>query len=238
MSRVSVAERTRCPCSGAWPYRRADQPRYDAPDRRLAVLVRQGRPRRDRAAGPAHGRLDARGRDLCRPLRVRRQGHCLRFALAVRDGGAVRGLGGLAAGLRVAATPACRRDRHHPRQCPRTGRRVDRAQQRAGPDRLAPRRGGAAGHLLAQPGAAGARRRRRAILSPLPAQPGAAGAPPAAHRIAGARRRARLQAAIALRGAVHGAPAAPHPRRRQAPRRGARSASCPTEPPSAAIPAR
>ena len=51
-------------------------------------------------------------------------------------------------------------------------------------DRLASRCGRAARHLLAQPGAADARRCRRAVLSPLPAQPDAAGPLSAAYGVA------------------------------------------------------
>ena len=82
---------------------------------------------------------DPRQRNLCRPLRLRRQGRGLRRPLDLRDGAAVRGMGGGAARLRLAAPSARRRFRHHPRQCARAGRRMDRAAGRLAPDRLAAR---------------------------------------------------------------------------------------------------
>ena len=69
----------------------------------VAVLVRQGRPPADCAAGSAHRRRHPRDRDLCRPLRVRRQGGDLRRPLAVRGAAAVRGLGG----RRCSASAGC-----------------------------------------------------------------------------------------------------------------------------------
>ena len=168
---------------GARPLAQAHQPRHHASDRQLAVFLRQGRSRAHRAAGLAHHRRHPRQRNLCRPIRVRGKGRRLRLPLAVRDDPAVRGLGSRALRLRLAAPSARRPVRHHPRQCPRAGRRMDHAQPLARRRRLAPRRGRAARHLLAEPGAAGARRCRRAVLSPLPAQPDRAGAPSAAYRI-------------------------------------------------------
>ena len=99
---------------------------------RWRFLPAQDRPPGDRAAGPAHRRPDPRERNLCRPLRLRRQGRDLRRPLAVRDDAAVGGMGGGAARLRLAAPSARRRIRHHPRQCARAGRRMDRAAGLAG----------------------------------------------------------------------------------------------------------
>ena len=74
----------------------------------LALRLRHGRSPADRAAGPAYRRPDPGERDLCRPLRLRRQDRDLRRPLAVRDRAAVGRMGGPAARLRLAA-PLARR---------------------------------------------------------------------------------------------------------------------------------
>ena len=155
-----------------------------------AVPARRARPAAHCATGLAYRRLDARERDLCRPLLVRRQGGGMRRTLAVRGEGAVRRLVGGAARLQLAAPSARRRFRHHPRQCTRAGRRMDLAARLERRRRQAPRGHRAPDHLLDQPGTAGARRFRRALLPALPAQPDAPGAPAAPHRGRCARRRA------------------------------------------------
>ena len=91
----------------------------------LALHPAQDRSAADRAAGSAHRRRHPRERNLCRPLRLRRQGGDLRRPLAVRDDAAVRRMGGEPARLRLAAPSARRRIRHHARQCARAGRRMD-----------------------------------------------------------------------------------------------------------------
>ena len=150
----------------------------------------QDRPAAAVAAGSAHRGRHPRERNLFRPLRLCRQGGDLRRPLAVRIESAVRGMGGRAVRFRLAAPSARRRFRHHPRQCARTGRRMDLASGRLAFARLAHRRAGAAGDFLDQSGAADPAGRRRAVLSPLHAQPEQAGALPAPQCLRSARRRA------------------------------------------------
>ena len=83
-----------CPCSWARRTLRSIAGRLNAhPLLRWRFIAAQGRPPADRAAGPAHRRPDPRERNLCRPLRLRRQGRDLRRPLAVRDRAAVGGMG-------------------------------------------------------------------------------------------------------------------------------------------------
>ncbi len=70
------------------------RPPQCAPAHALALRLGQDRPRRHRAAGPAHRRRHPRQRNLCRPLRLRRQGRRLRPPLAVRGHAAFRRMGG------------------------------------------------------------------------------------------------------------------------------------------------
>ena len=141
---------------------------------------------------------DARERNLFRPFRLRRQGRGLRRPLDFRNGAAVRRMGGGAAGLRLAAPSARGRIRHHPRQCARAGRRMDRAARLLASDRLAAGRAVAPHHLLAQPVDAGSARRRCALLPALPAQP-VRQVRYLRHTAGDARRGvARMQAVIAL----------------------------------------
>ncbi len=154
-------------------------------------------------------RRHPRGRDLCRPLRLRRQGRDLRrrspFEIDARRPTNGRSRCSASAGCAICAprnpaSPAPMRARWSTNGS-RSTARSDAVAWR-------PRRGRAAHHLLAQPGAAGARGCRRAVLSPLPAQPDAAGAPSAPDACRDARDGVpRLQAAdrAHLRGAVHGA---------------------------------
>ena len=128
MSRVAVANHAKL----SWLLLRGAMRRLAGrvnghPLRALAALAAQGRPAPDRAAGFAHRRRHAGERNLCRPFRLRRQGRGLRRPLDLRDGAAVGRMGGGAARLRLAAPSARRGIRHHPRQCPRAGRRMDHA---------------------------------------------------------------------------------------------------------------
>src|SRR5712691_11401774 len=82
----------------------------------LALRLDRHRPPAHLSAGPAHRRPDASKRDLCRALRLRRQGRHLRRAVAVRDAAAVGGMGGGAVRFRLVAPSARRRIRHLPRQ--------------------------------------------------------------------------------------------------------------------------
>ena len=114
----------------------------------LALRAGQDRPAADRAAGSAHRRPHPRQRDLCRPLRLRRQGRDLRRPLAVRDrrrrptNGRRSLLGfGWLRHLRAAESG------HHPRQCPRAGRRLDHPAGLVASGRLAARHPGAPHHL-------------------------------------------------------------------------------------------
>src|SRR5262245_59777551 len=95
--------------SGARPRPQAREPAGWCDADPGAVLAWQGGPARDRATGPAHLRCHAGERDLFGPLRVFRQGSDLRRALAVPGDAAVRGMGGWAPRLRLAAPPARRR---------------------------------------------------------------------------------------------------------------------------------
>ena len=243
MSRVSVAERTRLSVFLARGLLRRSVGRVLAhPLVQLAVLVRQGRPPADRAAGPAHRRRHPRDRDLCRPLRVRRQGGDLRRPLAVRD----------------------RRRR------PRTGRH--RCSASAGCGTCAPPNPASPAPMRARWSTNGSRSTARAIRSPGAPDVVArriiswlSQAPlvlddsdmrfyrrflrsltrQVRHLRHTASRGTRRRAAPAGRdrahlcGAVHGRPAAPHPRRHQAAVPTSWSArSCPTAATSAAIPAR
>ncbi len=195
----------------------------------------------DRAAGFAHRRRHARERNLFRPLRLRRQGRGLRRPLDFRNGAAVGRLGGGAAGLRLAAPSARRGIRHHPRQCARAGRRMDRAARLLASARLAAGRAVAPHHLLAQPFDAGAAGCRCALLPALPAQPGSPGALSAPYRGRRApRRRAHAGGHRArLCRAVHRRPGAPHQiHDRTAESRKSSGKSFPTAAMSAAIPAR
>ena len=151
----------------------------------------QGRPPADRAAGSAHRRRHPRQRNLCRPLRVRRQGGDQRRPLAVRDRAAVGGMGGercsASAGCAICAPPNPASPAPMPAPWSTNGSRVQGAWH---PIAWQPEIAGAPHHRLAQPGAADPARRRRAVLSPLPAQPGAPGPLSAPYRDRGARRRA------------------------------------------------
>ena len=176
------------------------------PRQRRIPLVRwplrrqQDRPAADRAAGPAHRRRHPGERNLCRPLRLRRQGRGLRRPLAVRDRRRRRTNGrrrcSASAGCAICAPP------NPASPAPMRARwstNGSRCRARSDADRLASRSGGAAHHLVADPGDAGARRFRRAVLPPLPAQPHPPGALPAQHGCVDARDGVpRLQAAIAL----------------------------------------
>ena len=178
-----------------------------------SFMPAQGRPAADRAAGPAHRRPHPRERNLCRPLRLRRQGRDLRRPLAVRDrrrrreewAAALLGFGWLRH-LRAAESG------------------ITRANARALVDEWIALQG--AWHPIAWQPEIVARRiiswlsqaplilhdADVQLLSPLPAQPDAPGALPAPHRDRGARRRAAAAGAdrAHLCGAVHGrADAAP-----------------------------
>jgi hypothetical protein len=142
-SRGDGARFSREPCEAVLAFAARRNAAADRADQRpsgaaLAAVAAQGRPACDRAAGSAHRRRDARDRNLFRPLRLRRQGRRLRRPLDLRNGAAVRRMGGGAARLRLAAPSARRRIRHHPRQCARAGRRMDRAARRVASARLAP----------------------------------------------------------------------------------------------------
>ena len=94
MSRGLIAERTRLSLFVAAAsdahLRRADEwPSAAA----LALCLCAARPAADRAAGSAHRRLHARQRNLCRPLRLRRQDRDLRRPLALRDDPAIDRVG-------------------------------------------------------------------------------------------------------------------------------------------------
>ena len=111
--------------------------------------------------------------------------------LALRDRGRRRKTGrsrcSASAGCAICAPPNPASPAPMPARWSTNGSRCNGSRR---PDRLACRGRGAPRHLLAQPGAAGARRFRRAVLPPLPAQPDPAGPASAPYRVGGARRRA------------------------------------------------
>ena len=206
-------------------------------------IVRQSRPAGDRAAGFAHHRRDACERNLCRPLRVRRQGRGLRCR-ARRSRCRRRPRIGLrrcsaSAGCATCAPPSPASRRANARAL------VDEwitLQQLARRHRLAPRRDGAAHHLVAEPGAVGARRCRCRVLPPLHAQPHPAGAALAPHAWRCARRRTAPAGSDRARPTRHcawrassGTSARAH---QAAVARSCSGRSCPTAAISAAIPAR
>ena len=133
----------------------------------VAAVAGPHRPPDHRPARPAHRRRHPRRRNLCRPLRVRRQDRDLPRALDLRSRAAVGRLGGRAARLRLAAAFARGRYRADPRQCPLAGRRLDFQSDAQAADRPPRRRAGAPRDLAVVAGAAGARRYRRQILSAL-----------------------------------------------------------------------
>ena len=148
------------------------------------------RPADHRPARSAHRRRHPRRRDLCRPLRVRRQDRDLPRPLDLRPRAAVGRLGSGAARLRLAAPSARRRHRADPRQCPLAGRRLDFQPGAQAPDRPPRRRAGAPRHLAVVAGAAGARRHRRQILPALSARTDARDPLSALHHARHSRRRA------------------------------------------------
>ena len=89
------------------------------------TVARPHRPADHRPARSAHRRRHPRGRDLCRPLRVRRQDRHLPRPLDLRSRTAVGRLGGGAARFRLAAAFARGGYRADPRQRPLAGRRLD-----------------------------------------------------------------------------------------------------------------
>ena len=88
----------------------------------VAAVARPRRPADHRAARSAHCGCYPRRRNLCRPLRVRRQDRNLPRPVDLRSRAAVGRLGSRPARLRLAAPPARRRHRVDPRQCPLAGR--------------------------------------------------------------------------------------------------------------------
>ena len=105
-----------------------------------AVPARRARPAAHCATGFAYRQLDARERDLCRPLLVRRQGGGVRRAFAVRGEGAVRRLVGGAARLQLAAPSARRRIPASPAPMhARWSRNGSRCKARATPPPSSPR---------------------------------------------------------------------------------------------------
>src|SRR5204863_7217710 len=162
----------------------------------------------------AHRRCDPGGRDLCRPICVRRQNRNLPWPLGLRSRTALGGLGGGPARLRVAAASASRRYHADPRQRPLAGRRLDleyRAQTCRRPPR---RRAGAPRHLAIVAGAVSARRYRRQILPALAARTGARNPLSALHAV-GRRWRGTAPGAdrVVLRLALPRQPGRTHPRR-------------------------
>src|SRR5579863_1812220 len=93
----------------------------------LATAAVSLRPALDRTARSAHCRRDPRQRNLRGPICFCRQGRDLRRPLDLRHGSTLGGMGGRAVVVYLAAPSARRRVRHHPRQRPRAGRRMDRA---------------------------------------------------------------------------------------------------------------
>src|ERR1700722_14891106 len=113
-----------------------------------------------RPARPAHRRRHPRSRNLCRPLRVRRQDRDLPWTLDLRPRTAVGRLGGRTSRLWMAAASARRRYRADPRQCALTGRRLDFESAAQAADRPSRRRAGAPRDLAIVAGTTGARRHR------------------------------------------------------------------------------
>src|SRR5580704_7731197 len=180
----------------------------------VAAVAGPHRPADHRPARPAHRRCHPCGRDLCRPLRVRRQDRDLPRPLDLRPRAAVGRLGGGAARLRLAAAFARRRYRADPRQCALAGRRLAFEFGAQAPDRPPRRRAGAPRHLAVVAGPIGARRYRRQILPAVLARPRPRNPLSALHHD-GHRRRAATAGPdrAVLRLAVPGQPGPPHPRR-------------------------
>ena len=125
------------------------RPRQRAPAVALAPDPAQGRPPPHCTARFTYGGRHPGDRNLFRTLRLCRKGRRLRPALDFRNGAAVRGMGCRLAGFRLASPFACRRIRHHARQCARAGGRVDLIARLLASTRLASGCAGAPYHLLA-----------------------------------------------------------------------------------------
>lgn len=207
----------------------------------VAGLARPHRSADHRTTRPAHRRCDPRRRDLCRPLRLRRQDRQLPWPLDLRSGAAVGGLGGRAARLWLAAPFARRRHRADASQCARTRRGLDRQpRQQAPPGRATRRRAGTPRDLAIVAGATGAGRHRQQILSPLLARARTRDPLAALHHGRHPRRGAKAPSddRAVLHDAVPRQPGASHPQRLENSPTSCNGRSCPTADTSRATRAR